>query len=71
MTILHPKFPGNGDIHPDRVNAFKRSELGGVIILMDDSREPEWLIPNAQWDEFCRDAFTSIERRERESRDRD
>ena len=29
MTILHPTFPGNGDVHPDRVSAFKRSELGG------------------------------------------
>lgn len=71
IMIIYPTFPGDGDIERDRVNGFKRSEGGRVVVLMDNEREPEWIVPDAKWDEFCGNALAWINKRELESRNRD
>ena len=60
---------GRSDIIAQDVRGFVRSEGGGVVVLREDDREPEWIVPGGQWDEFCRDALSAINRRERERRD--
>ena len=59
---------GDGDIRQG--GGFVRSPQSGVVVQLHDGK-PDWTVPNAQWDGFCKDAIAAINRRELERRNRE